>query len=129
MASTITKTESNVTPGKARELRLVKLAWLAHTDGVVTGEATSYRYNGKIVQVVFVPDTGGTAPDDQHDATLTDTNSIDLLYGQGANLSGTQTVVIQSNLGYVVNSTLTLAVTGAGSANGGTAYVYIQEEV
>lgn len=128
MASTITKTESNISPGKARELRLVKLAWLSHTDGVVTGDATSYRYTGKIVQVVFVPDTGGTAPDDQHDATLTDANSIDLLYGQGANLSGTQTVVIQSNLGYVVASTLTLAVTGAGSANGGTAYIYIQEE-
>ena len=128
MASTITKTESNVTPGKAREMRLVKLAWLAHTDGVVTGEATTYRYNGKIMQVVFVPDTGDTAPDDQHDATLTDANSIDLLFGQGANLSGTLTVVLNSNLGYVAGSTLTLAVSGAGSANGGTVYVYIQEE-
>lgn len=128
MASTITKTEANVTPGKAREMRLVKLAWLSHTDGVVTGEATSYRYTGKIVQVVFVPDTSTTAPDDQHDATLADVNSIDLLFGQGANLSGTATVVLNSNLGYVLDSTLTLAVTGAGSANGGTVYVYIQEE-
>lgn len=121
MASEVTVTETRYSSVKE-----IKYDWLSHTDGVVTGVASTYTYSGQIMGVLFVPDGSTTAPDDQYDVTLTDRNSTDLLFGQGANLSGTLSVALFSNLGQVAGDTLTCAVTGAGSANGGTVYVYIR---
>ena len=121
MASAVTVTETRHTT-----VNEIVFDWLSHTDGVVTGVASTYYYDGQILGVLFVPDTAGTAPDDLYDVTLADRNGNDLLFGQGANLSGTNSVAVLSNLGQVVESTLTCAVTGAGSANGGIVYVYIR---
>lgn len=126
MSSEVTVTEERGEHSDSLSMKVIKFDWLSHTDGVVTGVASTYRYDGQIVRVVFVPDGSTTAPDDQYDVTLTDGDSIDVLYGQGANLSGTYTVVVTNNLGYLSDSQLTCAVTGAGSANGGIVYVYIR---
>jgi len=118
-------TWSNETFGTIKKLKGV---WVSHTDGVVTsteGVGTAV-VAGQILRVEFVPDAGGTAPDDQYDCTLLTDDSIDVLYGQGANLSGTNTVSIVSNLGVIANDKLSLTVSGAGSANGGTVYVYLR---
>ena len=121
MASSVTVTETRFPTVKE-----VIFDWLSHTDGVVTGVASTYTYDGQIMGVLFVPDGGATAPDDQYDVTISDRNSTDLLFGQGANLSGTNSVALFSGLGQVAGSALTCAVTGAGSANGGIVYVYIR---
>lgn len=123
MAGTCTWT--NTTYSTIKKLKGV---WLSHTDGAVTsteGVGTAV-ISGQVLRVEFVPDSGGTAPDDQYDCTLLTDDSIDILYGQGANLSGTNTVAITSNLGVVSASKLSLTVANAGSANGGTVYIYLR---
>lgn len=109
-------------------IKKLKGVWLSHTDGVVTSTegAGTVAVSGQVLRVEFVPDAGGTAPDDQYDCTLLTDDSIDVLYGQGANLSGTSTVALVSNLGVASASKLALTVSGAGSANGGTVYVYLR---
>jgi len=114
-------------------IKKLKGVWLSHTDGVVTstegagsGTGAAVPVSGQVLRVEFVPDAGGTAPDDQYDCTLLTDDSIDVLYGQGANLSGTNTVALVSNLGVASASKLALTVSGAGSANGGTVYVYLR---
>ena len=109
-------------------IKKLKGVWLSHTDGVVTSTegAGTVAVSGQVLRVEFVPDAGGTAPDDQYDCTLLTDDSIDVLYGQGANLSGTNTVALVSNLGVASASKLALTVSGAGSANGGTVYVYLR---
>lgn len=123
MAAEVTLTQE--TFGTIKKL---KYDWLSHTDGAVTsaeGAGTVY-VSGQILRVECVPDGGGTAPDDQYDITLLTDDSIDVLYGQGANLSGTLTVAIVSNLGVISNDKLSLTVANSGSANGGIVYVYIR---
>lgn len=118
-------TWTNETYGSVKRL---KGDWTSHTDGAVTsteGAGTVY-VNGQILRVEFVPDSGGTAPTDQYDCTILTADSIDVLYGQGANLSNASTVVIVSDLGCVVNDALSLTVANAGSGKGGLVYIYLR---
>lgn len=73
---------------------------------------------------MIVPDTGGTAPDDLFDITLTD-GVNDLLFDQGLNLSNAANTAILTNLGSIASKFVTLTVSNAGDANGGIVYVYI----
>lgn len=120
MAGTITSTEN--TYGVVKQ---VIFDWLSHTDGSASATATTGVYNGQILNVMLVPDGSTTAPSDQYDITLTD-GTYDLLFGQGANCSATETVVLTTNLGCVANSKLYLTVANAGSAKGGLVLVYVR---
>ena len=108
------------------KIKRVAFDWLSSSDGEASATTTA-GINGKLLSAVFVPDSGGTAPDDLYDATLTDANSLDLLAGQGANLSGTNTIVINSNLLPVPGNRLTRNISGAGEANGGLVYLLLEE--
>ena len=120
-AQVVTNTEVKNPQG----LQTLVCDW-ACTDLGVVATTSSYSYTGQIVEVLFVPDTAGTAPDDLYDVTITD-GTYDLLFGQGANLSGTLSVALLGNLGYVNSAFLTIAIAGAGDANGGVITVVVKE--
>jgi hypothetical protein len=84
---------------------------------------------------VVVPDSGGTQPTDNYDMTLDDEDNVDLLSAQAANLDNATTYNLcggvtvydgaSSNaIPFVVNGTLTLEITNAGSENGGIVRIY-----
>ena len=98
--------------------------WLSHTDGAGAA-STTYPYDGQLLSVLFVPDSGGTAPDNLHSITITD-GTNDLLFGQGSGLSSTNSIAIHNNLGQVTNDKLTVTVAGAGSGKGGLVYITLR---
>jgi hypothetical protein len=123
MASSVTVTETN---SKDLSVKRVKFAWTAHTDGVVTGVATTGYYTGKIERLVTDPD-GVTAPTALYDITIVDDDGYDVLAGAGADRSATVTEqVLASSLGVVVASKLTFAASAAGSGGKGVAWVYLR---
>jgi len=119
MAGTVTTTESTHRPVKR-----VKFSWTSSAGGAADA-TTSNTYNGEVIS--FVTDPGATAPTASYDITITDADSVDVLAGAGANRHTSNTeYVLQASLGGCVDSTLTLAVTNAGNAKDGAAYVYIR---
>jgi len=121
MAGTITTSEELF-----GTIKKIAYDWLTDASGDASATATTASFSGQILRVECVPDSGGTAPSDQYDITLTTADSIDVLYGQGANLSNASTVVIVSDLGVIANDTLSLTVANGGNAKGGTVYVYLR---
>jgi hypothetical protein len=112
----------------------VDIAWTSAADGTATVATDPVR--GHIRRVTFVPGTAGSQPTDLYDLTLTDEHSINVLGGQGANLSnaanshvapgvplkdGTTTHVVPP----FVEGVLTLNVTNAGNAKSGAVILYI----
>lgn len=92
--------------------------------------------SGRIQRVVFVP-SATAAPTANYDVTLLDSDGVDVLSGQGANLSettassicpgialkdGTTTSVVPG----VVDSVLTLNVSNAGDSKAGKVIVYVR---
>jgi hypothetical protein len=134
MAATLTTTVGFPTSG--RTIRTVTLAWVSHTDGVVdldTGQAVV----GEIVRVVFKPNSAGTQPSDLYDVLLKDAHGIDVLAGQGANLSNANTTQVCPGVPMkdgtttsvrpcVVSGILNLEVSNAGSGKGGSVILYLR---
>ena len=117
----VTATETTHT-----SVKKIKLAWTSDGSGDATG-ATSSAYDGKVIALVTVPAGGGSAPTDDYDITLTDSDSVDVLIGGGANRdTATTEVVAEASLGAVAGSVLTFTVANAGATKAGTAYVYIR---
>lgn len=118
MAGTVTKTEDVL--GKVDK---VKFTWASATTGAADG-TTEQIYTGQVRQVVIVP-SSATAPTDLYDVQI-NAGGVDVLFGNGADCSATDTVVVDDG-GYVVNEALTLAVTNAGDTKHGEVIVYIEE--
>lgn len=123
---TVTVTEENLGP-----VRKILFDWLSENGGGDDGKATkttTYRYNGLLERVVFVPDSGATAPDNLYDVVVNDEDGYDVLIALGANLSNAAAVSKSAadGLGAVVGDKLTLSVSGAGSANGGVVILYLR---
>ena len=119
MAGTVTTTETT-----HRTLKRVKFAWTSSAGGGADATTTG-AYNGEVFS--FVTDPGAAAPTASYDIVITDADSVDVLAGAGANRHTSNTeYVLQASLGGCVDSTLTLAVTNAGNAKDGAAYVYIR---
>ena len=118
MAGTVVLTEeANGEPQK------VKFAFTASAGGAAD-KTTEKGYTGKIEQVTIIP--GGTTPTALWDVVITDGDSVDILHGNGMNLSATDTTVLtEGATGTVANDFLTLAVTNAGNAATGTVIVYV----
>jgi len=94
--------------------------WTSTDAGAVVGSVTTFSYSGVVVRASFIPDTGDTAPTTAYDMTIKDEDGIDVLGGLGADLTTSNSYkVFGDGLGVVRNSTLTLAITNAGDANGG----------
>jgi hypothetical protein len=123
MASSVTVTETN---HSGLSVKRIKFAWTAHTDGVVTGVATTGAYTGKVERFITDPD-GVTAPTAAYDITIVDDDGYDVLAGAGADRSATATEqVLAASLGVVCSSKLTFAASAAGSGGKGVAWLYIR---
>ena len=112
-------------------IKKVKWAWVSAADGTVGAAlvptVTTNAYSGEIVRLVTVPGAAGLAPDDNYGVVVNDADGTDVLMSAGLLRDTANTEqVLASSLGVVANSTLTLLVTAAGAANGGTVYVYIR---
>ena len=104
-------------------MRKVTFVWTSSSGGAADG-ATTLPVDGAIEAVYQVPDGGGTQPTNAYDIVLTDSDSIDVLNGNGANLSNSANTLTATGLLPVSSSILTLAVTNAGNAKGGKTIVY-----
>lgn len=133
MAGTLTITDQNI-GGPTRPVRKVTLAWVATAGGAVSGNYTDYL-SGEIVRVVFDP--GSPAPTNAYDVTLLDESGIDLLAGQGGNLSDTATTHVvpgvplkdgttTSTMPVQVDDKLQLVVANAGSGGAGAVILYMR---
>jgi hypothetical protein len=119
-----------LTSNSAVGSHLVKytFAWVADGSGNVADNPVSNVVKGYIVQVAFVPDSGGTQPLDLYDVTLDGYGgSADMIGGNGANLSNTtaSTVAISAPVYFDGTEVLDLNVSGAGADNGGTMHIWI----
>lgn len=92
--------------------------------------------SGAIARVVFIP-SATAAPTNLYDVTLTDADGVDVLSGQGANLSDTAAYSVcpgiplkdgttTSTILVIVNSVLTLNVSNAGASKSGKVVVYVR---
>jgi hypothetical protein len=123
MASSVTVTEER---DDKSGLDKVTFTWTAHTDGVVTGVATTGSYSGKVQALVTDPD-GTTAPSPDYDIVIADADGYDVLAGAGTDRSDTATeTVLAASLGVVHASTLTFSASGCGSGGKGVAIVYVR---
>lgn len=116
---------------------IVKHVFEWTSDG--SGNATvvsEVGISGAIARVVFIP-SASAAPTANYDATLTDADSVDVLSGQGTNLSDTVSYSVcpgiplkdgttTSTILVIVNSVLTLNITNAGAAKSGKVVVYVR---
>jgi hypothetical protein len=91
--------------------------------------------SGEIQRVVIDPQS--PAPTDLYDITLTDEDSVDVLAGQGANVSTSATSIVcpgtplkdgttVSVRPVVVDGILTLNITNAGNGGAGKVVVYVR---
>lgn len=123
MAGTNTITYEEISTVKA-----IKMDWLCDASGNVNG-TVSVPINGIIERVLFISDTGGTAPTNLWDCTVDDADSEDILVGLGANIAIASTPeskvpVLGTYFKVAVASTLELKVTNAGNAKGGEVHIY-----
>ena len=107
-------------------LQKIQWDWLSATGGAVDSDAEGW-YCGKIVKVSLASDSGGTAPTNAYDVTIEDGDGLDVLSGNGADVTAAATVYINdpTKMLWVRSGTLTLKVTNAGDAKGGVVTLYI----
>jgi len=121
---------------ETRTVKKVTFDWLSDASGNVSGTHTKHL-SGEILRVVFIPDSGGTQPTDLYDVTLEDDSGMDVLAGQGANLSNASTTNVTPGVPFkdgattsvskmVVDDLLELKVSNAGNAKGGQVILYIR---
>lgn len=117
--------ECNITATTHTSVKLVKFAWTSDdTLGTASGTTTKY-YTGKILGLATDP--GSPAPDPDYDITITDSNSLDVLIGSGADRSDTAIEYVkEADLCAVVESQLTLNVSNAGNSKQGVVYLFIR---
>ena len=125
-AQVVTITESS---SKMSALKKIVWDWACTDGGIVTGSVTTGRYTGKLVRLITNPDASTDNPTDDYDVQVLDTDGADALMGAGADRDTTNTEqVLESSLGYVYDSTLTLEIANAGNAKKGLVILYILNE-
>lgn len=104
----------------------ISLAWTSTAGGAVSGNGVTVP-RGRLVQVEFVPGSGGTQPSDLYDVTLVDTRSLDYLGGGGANLSNATSTIQSWDPPVLLDGTsqLDLVVANAGASKTGTVTLWI----
>jgi len=121
-----------------RPSRVYTFTWLSDADGDVNEPSTvkTDPMRGHIVRVDFMPNTGTTQPTSLYDVTLLDENGLDLLQGQGADLSNSANSSVVPGISItdgtttgvrevIVDGTMELRVANAGAAKTGTVIVYM----
>jgi hypothetical protein len=95
------------------------LDWTSDASGDVSGHRLDL-VRGYLVQIGFKPDSGGTQPTDQYDVVLNDPDGVDILGGEGADLSNaTATLTAVVTPVYYDGSLLDLIISNAGDTKGG----------
>lgn len=129
MAGIVTAEHTNYNSG----INKMVIDWLSDTAGAAT--ITTDPIRGLIHRVVFIPDSGATQPTNLYDVTLKDENEVDVLQAGGANLANNATTSVipltDNNAGtdafhIAVCDNLDLAVSNAGSENGGQIIIYYE---
>jgi hypothetical protein len=110
-------------------IRVVSYSWTCDSGGNVV--ATTNDIEGEIRRFVVNPADGASSPTDNYDLTVTDRDSIDIIGGQGANLSqstNTNTVCTVNDgttyMALVTRGTHTITITNAGNAKSGVIRFY-----
>lgn len=132
MAGTLTQTRIQVASGISK----ITLAWISTAGGAVSGNPFDFPM-GCIVQVKFVPGTGGTQPSNNYTVALNDTDGVDVFagVGQGVNLSnalgkyavpyfGLAATQVYSLFFNDASQQLDLVVAAAGNAKTGTVIIW-----
>lgn len=119
---------NTITYEEISTVKVIKMDWLCDASGAVNG-TVSTPINGIIERVLFISDTGGTAPTNLWDCTVEDADGEDVLAGLGANIAIASTPeskvpVLGTYFKVAVSSTLELKVTNAGNAKGGEVHIY-----
>ena len=118
MAHVVTTTHQ-----KLRTVRRLSLAWISDVSGDVD-EAAGEIISGQILRVVTVPDSGGTQPTAAYDLVLNDAHGVDVMAGDGANLSNTDAAQSVQAVPIAIDGLLTVVVGNAGNTKGGTIHIY-----
>ena len=114
--------EVTTTHQKSRTIRRLSLAWISDVGGDVD-EATDVPISGQILRVVTVP-SSTAAPTAAYDLVLNDEYGIDVMSGDGANLSATAAAQSVQAVPIAVDGLLTLVVSNAGNTKGGTVHIF-----
>ena len=104
--------------------------WTSNSSGAAS-ETVNLAQAGEMVEVEFVPGSGGDQPSNAYDVTAVDAYGFDVLMGQGANLGNSTVTKVcptipakdgttTSTTTQVVRGTLTVAVSNAGNTKSGT---------
>lgn len=111
----------------AYPLQKIQWDWLSATGGAVSSAASGW-YCGKIVKVSLASDAGDTAPTNLYDVTIEDQDGLDVLSGNGADVTSAATVYINdpTKTLWVRSNVLTLKVAAAGDVKGGIVTMLIQ---
>ena len=105
-------------------VKKIAWTWTSATDETVVLSTAKY-YDGKLIALVTNP--GVTAPTDNYDVTVLDSDSEDVLVGAGIDRDTANTeLVAEALLGAVANSKLTLSIANAGAVKDGVTYLYIR---
>jgi hypothetical protein len=110
----------------------IKWVWVSSTGGVVAASTsaglnptTEHYYSGEIARLVTDPSS--TAPSDNYDVTILDSDGYDVLMGGGMNRhTSTTQQVLSTSLGICQYTPLSLRIADAGSNKGGTVILYIK---
>lgn len=103
----------------------VTIDWVSAANGSVSGTFSEF---GELLRVITDP--GSPAPDSAYDLVINDEFGIDILAGQGANLSATASANVcpgtplkdgttTSVIPMTIAGTLTVAITNAGDSKAG----------
>lgn len=128
MAGTVVQTVTNKNLAHSgKEVRVFKLEWTSDASG--NADAVISGVGGYVLRLVTVPGTAGDAPT-TYTVKLNDSVGADVLEGLGATRSAT--VPESKNMGaqgfpVSIFGDATFAVSGAGSAKKGTAYIIMTE--
>lgn len=109
-------------------VKKVKFVWTtASSSSGEAGGTTSFAYNGAVERLTTIPGTSALAPTASYDVVVNDQESTDILMAGGGNRHTANTEQVnRASLGVIANDTMTLAITNAGSSNGGTVIVYVR---
>jgi hypothetical protein len=119
-----TATRTEITRTSAKK---IVWAWTSGTgaEGGTVSSQTTATYDGKIIGLTTDP--GATAPTDNYDLTILDAQGHDVLLGAGIDRDTANTEnVVETSLGAVAGSRLTLTIANAGDAKIGVVILWVR---
>lgn len=127
MAVTTTSYASGLGAGnyvRGAGVSLTTVTWTSDAAGAATQTITGF--DGQIHRIVTDPAAGGSAPTDDYDITLVDSDGLDILGGAGANrdTANTEQLDISAVAPLVHYGDLVLTVAAAGDTKAGTVKIY-----